>query len=56
MKKSFSKRLKFTSKGKLLRRAMVLGHSKGNKSQTAIKRKKQMRGLNLKKRTTKKYF
>ncbi|MFH1193324.1 MAG: hypothetical protein V1656_03380 [Candidatus Jorgensenbacteria bacterium] len=42
---SFTKRIRITKQGKVLRRAMTLGHSRGNKSGTQLIRKKKMRGL-----------
>lgn len=45
MKKSISKRVKITKTGKILRRAMSLGHSRANKSTTQMKRKKGQRSL-----------
>jgi len=44
-KKSISKRIKITKNGKVTRRAMGLGHSKGNKSNTQKTRRKSKRGL-----------
>ncbi len=49
MKNSVSKRIRITKTGKLMRRAMVLGHSRANKSTTQMKRKKVMRGLAVQK-------
>ncbi len=40
MKKSVSKRIRITKSGKVLRRAMTLGHSRVNKRTVQIKRKK----------------
>ncbi len=40
-----SKRFRVTKRGKVLRRAMTLGHSRGNKSQRQIHRRRKMRGL-----------
>ena len=45
MKKSVSKRIKITKSGKILRRAMALGHSRANKRTAQIKRKKNARTL-----------
>ena len=44
-KKSVSKRIKITKSGKVLRRAMALGHSRVNKRTVQIKRKKNARTL-----------
>lgn len=43
MKKIVSKRIKVTKNGKVLRRAMGLGHYRAKKSGEAIKRKKSLR-------------
>jgi|GEM_PF-829587 len=43
--KKVSKRIRITKNGKVMRRAMGLGHSKGNKSGTQKGRRKGMRGL-----------
>jgi len=56
MKKSFSKRIKITKSGKILRRAMALGHNRANKRQVQIKRKKLQRGLAFNTKVLKKYF
>ncbi|MBI5401217.1 50S ribosomal protein L35 [Candidatus Wolfebacteria bacterium] len=45
MKKSVSKRIKITKKGKILRRAMGIGHFRAKKSASAMKRKKGYRSL-----------
>ncbi|MFA6365299.1 MAG: 50S ribosomal protein L35 [Candidatus Paceibacterota bacterium] len=45
MQKSVSKRIRVTKNGKVMRRAMTLGHSRTNKSSTQLQRKKGMRGL-----------
>ncbi|MCL4391885.1 hypothetical protein M1413_00960 [Patescibacteria group bacterium] len=45
MKKSVSKRIRITKSGKVLRRAMALGHSRANKRTVQIKRKKNARTL-----------
>ncbi len=48
MKKSISKRVRITKSGKILRRAMSLGHSRANKSTAQMKRKKGARLLDIK--------
>jgi len=55
MKKSISKRLKITSTGKILRRAMAQGHFLAKKRTVQIKRKKLLRGLDFGKKIVKKY-
>jgi len=45
MKKSISKRLRITKRGKIIRRAMGQGHCRAKKSTTQRKRKKISRGL-----------
>jgi len=45
MKKSFSKRIKITGTGKILRRAMGQGHFRAKKSTTQRKRRKGMRSV-----------
>lgn len=55
MKKSISNRIRITKKGKILRRAMALGHSRGNKRKVQMLRKKNARGLNIPKTTITKY-
>ena len=45
--KSVQKRIRVTRSGKVMRRAMALGHSRANKNSTQMKRKKGARGLNL---------
>ncbi|MCL4399740.1 hypothetical protein M1506_00480 [Patescibacteria group bacterium] len=47
MKKSISSRVKITKSGKVVRRAMALGHSRANKRTTQIKRKKGARILEI---------
>lgn len=54
--KSISKRIRITKKGKVMRRAMALGHSRVNKSSSQMKRKKLSRGLINSKELIKKYF
>jgi ribosomal protein L35 len=44
-RKSVSKRIRVTKNGKIQRRAMTLGHSRGNKSQRQMHRKRVERGL-----------
>ncbi|MEK7086982.1 MAG: hypothetical protein AAB935_01850 [Patescibacteria group bacterium] len=55
-KKSISSRIKITKSGKITRRAMSLGHSKGNKRKTQINRKKKIRGLAMTKKTINRYL
>jgi len=56
VQKSVTKRLRITRRGKIIRRAMALGHSKVNKRQIQILRKRKLRGLNLPKKTISKYL
>jgi ribosomal protein L35 len=44
-RKSVRDRIRVTKRGKVLRRAMALGHSRGNKSSSQMGRKKLARGL-----------
>jgi ribosomal protein L35 len=46
MKKSISNRIKITKTGKILRRAMGLGHCRAKKRSSQLKRKKGYRPLN----------
>ncbi|MBI5732674.1 hypothetical protein HY967_01805 [Candidatus Jorgensenbacteria bacterium] len=46
-KNSIDHRIKTTRTGKVLRRAMALGHSRGNKSSVQMQRKKRSRNLSL---------
>jgi ribosomal protein L35 len=55
-KKSVQSRLKVTKRGKVLRRAMALGHSRGNKSATQMGRKARNRGLDGAAKIVKKYL
>ena len=43
--KSIVKRIKLSKSGKVRRRAMTLGHSRGNKTHTQMQRKARYRGL-----------
>lgn len=54
--KSIAKRIRITKKGKVVRRAMALGHSRVNKSTSQMKRKKLSRGLENSTELIKKYF
>ncbi|MEK7149715.1 MAG: 50S ribosomal protein L35 [Patescibacteria group bacterium] len=45
MKKMISKRIKITKTGKILRRAMGIGHFRAKKSASALKRKSGYRSL-----------
>lgn len=45
MKKTISKRLRITPTGKVLHRAMGLGHNRSRKSSTQLRRKANMRIL-----------
>lgn len=54
--KTASKRIRVTKTGKVMRRAMALGHSRTNKSSSQMKRKKLSRGLVNSKELIKKYF
>lgn len=54
--KSISKRIRVTKNGKVVRRAMGLGHSRANKSQQQIRRRQKSRGLNNVGVDARKYF
>ncbi len=54
--KSVQKRVRITKSGKVLRRAPALGHARGNKNTTQLKRKKNARGLNLPMEKIKQYL
>ncbi len=55
--KSIVKRVRITKNKKILRRALTLGHSRGNKNTTQMKRKKQFRGVaDMHHKTIEKYF
>jgi|YNPMSStandDraft_1061717.scaffolds.fasta_scaffold109424_2 hypothetical protein len=47
MKKTLKTRIKITKSGKKLRRAPTLGHSRANKRQVQIKRKKNLREIKI---------
>lgn len=47
MIKSISKRVKISKSGKILRRAMTLGHSRANKNSVQMQRKKHGRNLEI---------
>lgn len=47
VKKSITKRIRVTKRGKVLRRAMALGHAKANKNTAQKKRKKHLRVLGI---------
>ncbi|MBI2278801.1 MAG: 50S ribosomal protein L35 [Candidatus Brennerbacteria bacterium] len=55
-RKSVRNRIKITKRGKVMRRAMALSHSRGNKSATQLQRKKRARGLDDGAKIVKKYF
>jgi len=55
-RKSVRDRVRVTKRGKVLRRAMALGHSRGNKSSTQMGRKKRARGLDDAAKIVKKYM
>lgn len=55
-KKSVKNRIRVTKRGKVLRRAMALGHARGNKSATQLRRKARHRGLDDAAKIVKKYF
>lgn len=44
-RKSVRDRIRVTKRGKVMRRAMALGHSRGNKSSKQMRRKSLSRGL-----------
>ncbi len=46
-KKSITNRIRVTKRGKVLRRAMALGHAKANKNTRQKKRKKAQRTLGI---------
>ncbi|MEK7630011.1 MAG: hypothetical protein AAB432_01330 [Patescibacteria group bacterium] len=54
--KSVTKRIKISKNGKILRRAMSLGHSRGNKTSNQMYRKKNGRTLVMNPVILKKYF
>ena len=57
MKKSVSKRIRITKRGKVLRRAMGQCHFRAKKRSAQIQRRKGLRGINdLSKKIVKKYF
>ncbi|MDP3052343.1 MAG: hypothetical protein Q8N22_00050 [bacterium] len=45
MRKSLSKRIRITKRGKIIRKAMGQGHCRAKKSNTQIKRRKKPRGI-----------
>ena len=53
---SFTDRIKITRRGKVRRRATTLGHSRGNKRQTQMNRKKRERNLVITKKVLSKYL
>jgi len=53
---SFTDRIKITRRGKVRRRAMALGHSRGNKSNVQMNRKKRERNLVITKKVLSKYL
>ncbi|MEK7464687.1 MAG: hypothetical protein AAB617_02835 [Patescibacteria group bacterium] len=55
MKHSISQRIRVTKNGKVMRRAMGLGHSRASKTSGQMKRKAKSRGLNIPAMTIKKY-
>lgn len=55
-RKSVRDRVRVTKRGKVLRRAMTLGHSRGNKSSTQMRRKARHRGLDDSAKIVKKYL
>lgn len=55
-RKSIRDRIKVTKSGKVRRRAMALGHSRGNKSSKQMRRKSLSRGLDDSAKIVKKYF
>ncbi|KKU98841.1 MAG: hypothetical protein UY32_C0013G0038 [Candidatus Jorgensenbacteria bacterium GW2011_GWC1_48_8] len=56
VQKSVTQRIRITKRGKIMRRAMALGHSKSNKSQVQILRKRKSRELNISEKILSKYF
>lgn len=54
--KSFTKRIKIKTKGKALRRATTLGHSRSNKSGSQMLRKRKHRSLTMKNKVIAKYI
>ncbi|MDI6734513.1 MAG: hypothetical protein QMD50_03455 [Patescibacteria group bacterium] len=55
-KKSVSQRIKITKSGKIMRRAMSLGHNRANKAGIQMGRKKRKRLLSIHSYAVKKYF
>ncbi|MBI5079313.1 hypothetical protein HZB06_01390 [Candidatus Wolfebacteria bacterium] len=47
MKKSISDRIRITKRGKILRRAMGIGHCRAKKRSAQIKRKKGLRSISI---------
>jgi len=56
MKKSLSKRIKISKRGKILRKAMGQGHCRAKKRTTQLKRRKKFRGLEFGKKMIKKHL
>lgn len=54
--KSVTKRIKIGKTGKVTRRAMSLGHSRGNKTSVQMQRKNKARSLDIKLKTINRYF
>ncbi|MDP3974912.1 MAG: 50S ribosomal protein L35 [Candidatus Jorgensenbacteria bacterium] len=55
-RKSVRDRVRVTRTGKVLRRAMALGHARGNKSATQLRRKELSRGLDDAAKIVRKYL
>lgn len=55
-RKSVRDRIRVTKRGKVMRRAMALGHSRGNKSSSQMGRKKLSRGLDDGAKIVRKYL
>jgi ribosomal protein L35 len=56
MRKSYTERLRVTKKGKVMRRAMGLGHSRASKNSTQMGRKKASRGVGLPNKVIKRHI
>ncbi|MFH0806607.1 MAG: bL35 family ribosomal protein [Candidatus Brennerbacteria bacterium] len=55
-RKSVRDRVRVTKNGKVMRRAMALGHSRGNKSSKQMRRKSLARGLDDGAKIVRKYL
>lgn len=55
-RKSVTKRIRVTKTGKVMRRAMSLGHSRANKANREMKRKKHSRSIDIPDKVIKRYI